>query len=222
MIFVLLSWAYISLLIFAPGYALGECIKRTMRPVNSMIFPIAIGIDQRAIGRDCYCSFFGLLSKVGIGAHFFLILASVWCYFSFKKGIRVSFSRYRLSAMNLPWYIWVLFAIFLLIHAYAAYLPSSHNDDGLYYSTSIKWVQEFGTIPGLANLNPRIGFNSSWLVLRAIFGFAFLHAGLFNDINGLLFIYVFLIFLGGLKEFLRGGHSLFAILQVFFFSQSYS
>ncbi len=217
MIFVLLSWAYISFLIFAPGYALIEGIKRAIRSKDSFTLPLPLVLINGLMVAAIIAIFFSLLNKVGAGAHFFLILVSVCCYFSFRDRIRISFSHYLTVSRNLPWFIWVLFAIFVLIHAYAAYLPSSHNDDGLYYSTSIKWVQEFGTIPGLANLNPRIGFNSSWLILQAIFGFTFLHAGLFNDINGLLFIYVFLIFLDGLNRFWQGDHSLFSYLRVLFF-----
>ena len=217
MIFVLMSWIYISLLIFAPGYALSEAMKRICRTDSSFELPLPLILINGLFVSAITALYFGLFYKVGLGAHLFLMVLSGCCYFFFNKGIWTAFRRYRAGSRSQPWFIWVFFIVILLVQCYASYLPSSHNDDGLYFSTSIKWVQEYGTIPGLANINPRIGFNSSWLILQAIFGFPFLHAGLFNDMNGLLFLYVFLIFLSGLRRFCQGERSLFAFMRVFFF-----
>lgn len=44
-------------------------------------------------------------------------------------------------------------------------------DEGLYYIPTIKWLQAYGTVNGLANLHIRLGYNSSWHVLAAAFTF---------------------------------------------------
>ncbi len=214
MIFVIISWVYISLVIFSPGYALSHFI---LKLAGSGKVPLPLVLINGFLVSSLIALFFGLLFTVGLIAHLFLLLISILCYFIFLDEIRNIISQYRAALKNQRWFIWVLFTIFLLIQAYASYMPSSHGDDGLYYSTSIKWAQEYGTVPGLANINSRIGFNSSWLILQALFGFPFLHAGLFNDLNGLLFMYIFLIFLDGLKKCWYGESSYFAFVRVIFF-----
>ncbi len=217
MIFVLLSWAYISILIFSLGYAFSQIIHNTCGYTGDNRLSLPLILINGLFIANITSLFFALISKVGLAAHLFLIMLSLLCYYLFSSGISKAFRKYRSVVKTIPWFIWVIFIILLLVQSYAAYLPSSHNDDGLYYSTSIKWVQEFGTVPGLANINPRIGFNSSWLGLQAIFGFPFLHAGLFNDINGLLFVYVFLIFLQSFRRFWLGERTLYAFVSVLFF-----
>lgn len=45
------------------------------------------------------------------------------------------------------------------------------DDTESYHIQMVKWVQEYGTVPGLANLHDRFGFNSSWFSSIAIFNF---------------------------------------------------
>src|SRR3569833_154457 len=104
----------------------------------------------------------------------------------------------------------------VIVVSYLAYTPTSHHDDGLYYSTTIRWLQEYGTVKGIANINPRVGFNSSWHILQAAFGFQYLHIGLFNDLNGLLLLLVLLYSMGGIHDLLRGKATFAAGLKCLF------
>lgn len=47
--------------------------------------------------------------------------------------------------------------------------PLMMDDTDSYHIQSIKWIQEWGTVPGLANLHERYGFNSGWFVFAAFF-----------------------------------------------------
>jgi hypothetical protein len=51
--------------------------------------------------------------------------------------------------------------------------PCRMPDTQSYHLAAVKWVEEFGVVPGLANLQFRLGANSSWHVLAA-----FLQGGL--------------------------------------------
>lgn len=54
----------------------------------------------------------------------------------------------------------------------AAYFASGHVvwlDTGIYHAQSLRWVKEFGSVPGLGNLFPQQGFNSAWHVLWGVF-----------------------------------------------------
>jgi hypothetical protein len=52
--------------------------------------------------------------------------------------------------------------------AYSAW-PGRWSDTGGYHAQIIRWANEYGTPPGLGNLYGRLGFNSSWHSLAAVF-----------------------------------------------------
>ena len=66
----------------------------------------------------------------------------------------------------------VLISIILLAWAYlAAYkimFPSSHYDVDLYYTQTVKWLNEFPVRWGLGNLHSRLGFNQSFFSFAAL------------------------------------------------------
>lgn len=51
--------------------------------------------------------------------------------------------------------------------------PTMMDDTESYHIQMIKWIREFGTVPGIVNLHERYGFNSSW----------FSSVGLFLNLN---------------------------------------
>lgn len=59
-------------------------------------------------------------------------------------------------------------SIWILIAFYAAG-PTQMDDTESYHIQMVKWIKEYGTIPGLANLHERFGFNSSWFSSIALF-----------------------------------------------------
>ena len=46
--------------------------------------------------------------------------------------------------------------------------PCTDYDTYLYHAQSVRWLKTYGTVPGLANLHTRLGFNNSWFVTAAL------------------------------------------------------
>ena len=42
--------------------------------------------------------------------------------------------------------------------------PFRMDDTDSYHIQMVKWIQEYGSVPGIANLHLTIWFNSSWFV----------------------------------------------------------
>ena len=59
----------------------------------------------------------------------------------------------------------IVWLIILLINAG----PIIMDDTESYHIQSIKWIREYGSVPGLVNLHERFGFNSSWFSSVALF-----------------------------------------------------
>jgi hypothetical protein len=75
----------------------------------------------------------------------------------------------------------------LIIHLLYASQTIYLGDTGGYHFGLIKWLSEYGIVNGLAHLEPRFGFNSSWLALSALFNQGFLDGRSGGIINGYLF-----------------------------------
>ena len=65
-------------------------------------------------------------------------------------------------------------------------------DNESYYIQTIKWLNEFGFVRGLANWHPFLAQNSGWHILQAALNFSFISPN-FNDINGYLIIVITLM-----------------------------
>ena len=65
-------------------------------------------------------------------------------------------------------------AIVFLIMAYGTSHGYMHYDTGLYHAQAIHWIEDYGVVPGLANLHVRLGYNSSAFALNALYSFAFI------------------------------------------------
>jgi hypothetical protein len=79
----------------------------------------------------------------------------------------------RDSIQNTRWISLILFVPILFFAAMNALTNGFCYDSLLYHLAAVRWVAEFGSVPGLANLHGRLGFNSALHPLAALFGFPF-------------------------------------------------
>lgn len=103
--------------------------------------------------------------------------------------------NFKQSLTPVPWPgLLLLGSIYFLIIILNAG-PIMMDDTGSYHIQMIKWVEEYGTVPGIANLHERYGFNSSWFTSIAAFNFFPHKMQSFPALNGLLsawFCYYFI------------------------------
>ena len=95
--------------------------------------------------------------------------------------------RQRGSAPSTRWWIGgVVLGILFLVYAGWALGEPTNYDTGLYHIGAINYARDFPTIPGLANLHERFGFNSSMWPLSAWLGSLGWGGNEFRIVNGLL------------------------------------
>jgi hypothetical protein len=77
------------------------------------------------------------------------------------------------AVANWPRKTWLGTALFVGLCVVAGLALSQsvmlNYDAGLYHLPFIRWIAEAGSVPGLANLHSRFGFNSTWLTSAALF-----------------------------------------------------
>ena len=94
------------------------------------------------------------------------------------------------------------------------------DDTESYHIQSIKWIQEYGSVPGLVNLHERFGFNSSWFSSVALFSFSSKTTGGFTVLNSVLSMWLCYWFISKYNQFQKENNlqAAFAILTIFIVS----
>lgn len=60
------------------------------------------------------------------------------------------------------------FCLILLAQNFATCFATMGYDTDLYHQQTVRWLKEYGLVPGLGNLHGRLGHVSGWLALAAI------------------------------------------------------
>lgn len=63
----------------------------------------------------------------------------------------------------------------------------THYDTGLYHLQAIKWLAEYGTVPGIALIHERLGFASAWFALAGPLDHGFLKGQVYSFLGGFAF-----------------------------------
>jgi len=132
---------------------------------------------------------------------------------NFFKKIFLEFSIWPTTSLILFLLSW---AIVIIINAG----PTIMDDTDSYHVQSIKWIQQYGSVPGLVNLHERFGFNSSWFSSVALFSFSSKTTGGFTVVNGVLSMWLCYWFISKYHQFRRENnlHASLAILIIFIVS----
>lgn len=156
MIEVLFDWLWIAILCYIYGAFFLRFWKRDVSWMNAWVTGIAF--------LTVYAEIFSMFSKVGMIANLLLAIGAVGIVWKEQKSLS---APVQITKVNLPEYL--LFGILLLMVASICAYGELHYDTGLYHASSIHWIEEYGTPLGVANLQKRIGYNSSFFSFTALF-----------------------------------------------------
>lgn len=59
-----------------------------------------------------------------------------------------------------------------------------HYDTSLYHVQAIRWIEEYGVVPGLGNLHNRFVYNSAFMPLQALFSLEWICGQSLHTVNG--------------------------------------
>ena len=185
MIMILMEWAYMATLSFLMGFAcLAPFRKKGGCQIHSAVTYMMAGL----LVLNVYAEYFSLFAGVGFWASLIAVFAAVIGgmllrqdladFFKISKiqacqkkkersdeGIENSKSLWRKKNKA----VWLLYAGLTLLFAYGSSRGYMHYDTGLYHAQAIRWIEEYGVVPGLANLHSRFGYNSASFALSAFF-----------------------------------------------------
>lgn len=206
---------YIALTCVHMGWGL-SCILKLK--TNALIPVLVSGLFATAMLTTIWAIF----GRINWEFHLVLLILNGVIYVRNKDSIHQLYQSFirEIDELSQPIKA-ALFIISILIMVQCTTAPFV-IDNETYYIQTIKWLNEYGLVKGLANLHISLGQISGWHVLQSAFSFSFLYPN-FNDLSGfcLLIGNVFALF--KLNEFVKnkriqdGIIGLFPLANVFFF-----
>jgi hypothetical protein len=207
MLATLLIWVYISFTLLVYGHGMLRFLYRVFELDRSTQISLPILALLGLCALNVLAALLSLFLPLGLEANIillagaFFLVKPAWTYVRLQPRFMFSWKYFLLVG-----------SAFILILENAARTPSN-PDTNLYHAQMIHWIEVYRVVPGLGNLHTRLAFNSNWLVLNALFSFAFLGLRSFHLLPGLLFLISVLYFSSGFIELARGSFTNSAIIK---------
>ena len=165
MLMILLNWLYMGITTFVTGYAVlglfAHLFEYKIRRATSYLWA---GMAFVTV----YAQIWSLFSGVSVLASLILCFLCIVIIYLYKGQLEEEWKRAFGGLQKQKWKGMFLFFL-LLLFAYGTSRGYMHFDTGLYHAQSIRWIEEYGVVPGLAALQARFGYNSSAFALTALY-----------------------------------------------------
>jgi len=182
MVTVLFSWLVIGALALIFGKAI---VDRIYRNDLATMGKIDIYLMAGIIFLNVYAQIFSLFYKVSQAACLILFAAAavLVCRYLF---IRI---RERKGPLDLDFFREHSCRLVLILAGGGGTLAwmlqaPTHYDTGLYHAQAVRWIEEYGIVPGLGNLHMRLAYNSAFMSLQALFSLKWLLGQSLHTLNG--------------------------------------
>ena len=130
-----------------------------------------------------YAQIYSIFSRVGRTAFAVAAIATAaGCFFALKKRPERMMIFSDLKKIQL-WKFCVALLIIAIIGLQTMKAPE-FVDTYLYHAQAIRWIEEYGVVPGLGNLHNRFAYNSAFLALQALFSFSWIYSPSLHTVNG--------------------------------------
>ncbi len=174
MIEVLVSWIFIGITSYVTGFELLSMLcKLTGASTEDPGIPCSHPQVLRCLLGLCavnvYAEVFSLFSGIGMWADYLLMFFCLFIVFIDRERIGNAFKKpYGQTGDPVRTTVCI---VLVIIMAYGTSRGYMHFDTNLYHAQAIHWIEDYGLVPGLANLQSRFGYNSAEFALNALFGF---------------------------------------------------
>ncbi len=111
----------------------------------------------------------------------------------------------------------LFFTICVVLFLFLSASEPALQDEYLYHVQCIRWAEEHGTVPGLANLYLRYGFYSNWFHLLSLFRFPFLNNN-YSFLNCTVSVWFLIYLLQGIRTSLQSFKQFHQYKSLYYFS----
>ena len=214
MLLTILSWIYIAITCFITG---SFALRRISHNDNEIeLTDLGNCIVCGLCVLTAYAGYFSLFTGVGLMANIIMLIACACILVcdrkKYKRLPRCLFGREAeqgakgnaspgLKVIRMIAYIAAAAVIVACLYYTAA--GRFAYDTGTYHAQSIHWIESYGVVRGLAYMQTRLGFNSSYFCLCALYSMHFLGQSM-HVLSGFLAAFSMLYSLAGWYRHLSG------------------
>ncbi len=181
MIAILLSWIYIFFTAINVGLFVSKRLKIS---TIELLFTTVLGLFTVTLFASIWAFWLPIATEFHCAL---LLISSILCYKN-KTDLQLlysaTFTLIKSFNKTLKW----LFIYFSIIIVALCTSKPFIIDNETYYLQTIKWLNEFGLVKGLANLDLFFGQTSGWHITQSVYNLSFLYDS-FNDLNGFLLLF---------------------------------
>lgn len=182
MILILLIWCYLGITFFNVGFAFNKLLRiKELDAALTLVF-----------GMFCitlFASFWAIFGRINYEFQVALILFQLLVVVKYKIELSASYYHIFQRIREINSFLKIYFLVTSIVILFQSAGNSFFVDNETYYIQTIKWLNEYGLVPGLANLHIFFGQTSGWHILQSVFSFSYL-ANYNNDLNGFLLLFV--------------------------------
>ena len=156
MLMTMITWLYAGTTILLLGFGADALTEKAFRyRIKNPDSIFMAGI----ITATVYAQIFSLFYRVSLAANLVMITACTVILVCRRKKIFETLREWK-DSTGIGGKM--LFLILVVIWAFFTSRGYIHYDTDLYHAQSIRWLEEYGIVPGLANLHERFAYNSSF------------------------------------------------------------
>lgn len=180
MLFILLNWLYIFITTMITGYGILYVIRKafgwTPRRMHTCVMAGLVALTA-------YAQWFSLFYRVNLEANLILAAADIIIFVIVRKPF-LQFLKNCLHEMSRRKKAGIL--LLILVCAYFTSRGSYISDTNLYHAQCIRWLEEYGILKGLANIQSRAAYNSSAFCLSALYSMKYVFGQSMHALQGFM------------------------------------
>ena len=213
MFLLVLPLIYIFVLTFIYGSAVIILFDKLLGSADKQGVPLSILNITGMIVLAVIAGYLSLFMKIGMLANSIVSFLAMALYLVNRTEINRLAKGYLCDVRMANRFGLVIFLFVCALALIESANQPKVGDSGLYHIPTIKWIENYGIVPGLGNLHGIYAFNSMWHPLSALFGFSFFGIESLHILNGMMVIFAFGFFLGGVTDILNGSSSITSIIK---------
>lgn len=180
MLSVFISFLYIGITTFLLGFGVRIFTKKYLgyeiKEITSLFYA-GLGV------ATVYSGIYSLIAGVSLMANVVLVIVCILIAVLFREQL-AEFRNTQKASLTKGKLVFAF--VLMLLFSYGASRGYLHFDSGLYHAQAIRWIEEYGVVPGLANLHCRLAYNSAAFTLTALYSMEFLVGQSLHTVAGFM------------------------------------
>lgn len=196
MLQVLVSWIYYFILHGIIGWGFWKIVSSITR--KSMKITIESSMVAAIILFTVYAQIFSLFGKVGAAAHLIIMVPALILCIIYRHEFSIVAKKILKTIFS-----WegLVYLIIIVVGAFYTSRGTFHLDTQIYHAQAIQWLEEYGIVAGLGNLQQHFAYNSSYFAYAALFSMKFLIGTSLHTTTGFITVFMAIYALHYMKGF---------------------